>query len=234
MNIVVKPGRKLEVLQRFVRKLLYGQYYGAQYYGAFASVGADARVSNYVIEIFMQFSIMEAVVVLIDILGQLSSTHSELSWKCTVEAAIILRMLEGPFNLVPAGTKPSFAFHTLPDECDALEEAKHRIEGTIKQYNKPTLLYVSSANARFPEVEGFMVYTSGILFIVISVGFQMNSADLKPLQQFGPRTYQWWSCPNKRSRSCKESSSAESWMKIHDRGFLGHEEWLRDHETDTG
>ena len=197
LNIVVEPERKLQVLQRFVKELLSGQRdkFVAQYYGAFASVGADSLVSYplcYVLEIFIQLSVIEAVVQLVAILRKLRSNlsckHSGLAWECTVEMAIILRMLaahwfcsQGPFDLVPAGTMPDLAFHTLPDECDTLEDAKHRMESIVKEYDAPTLMYVVSANnARYPEVEGFILYTSGISSNAKIVGFQMKTADVTP------------------------------------------------------
>jgi hypothetical protein len=196
MNIVVEPGHKPNVLQRFVDELLSGQRdpVVARYYGAFASVGADYRVSYplcYVKEIFTQLRICPAVAVLLDVLNKLeaslSAKHSGLVWECTVQAAIILRMLEaellgsvGPFGLVPVGTKPDLAFHTLPDECDTLENARARIDNLVRAYSSPTLVYVASANARFPEVEGFVVYTSGSFDSAKIVGFQMKTADVKP------------------------------------------------------
>ena len=97
MNIAVEPGKELEVLLRFAKELLFGQHdpLVAQYYGAFASVGADSLVSYplfYVLEIFIQLSWMEAVVELVKILrrlnSQLSSKQSGIAWECTVEVAI--------------------------------------------------------------------------------------------------------------------------------------------------
>jgi hypothetical protein len=124
--------------------------------------------------------------VLVNILDKLedklNSKHSGLAWECIVEVAIILRMLEthwygwkGPFMMVPEGTKPDLAFRTLPDECDTLENAKVRIDNMIAEYKSPTLFFVVSANARFPGVEGFIIYTSGSEST--SLGFQ---SDVKP------------------------------------------------------
>jgi hypothetical protein len=142
-------------------------------------------------EILTQLRICPAVAVLLDVLNKLeaslSAKHSGLAWECTVQAAIILRMLEaqwfgsvGPFELVPVGTKPDLAFHILPDECDTLENARARIDNLVRAYSSPTLVYVASENACFPEVEGFVVYTSGSFGSAKIVGFQMKTADVKP------------------------------------------------------
>jgi len=203
LNIIVESGKKLEVLQRFVKELLIGQRdpVVAQYYGDLTSVGADLRVSYplcFVMEIFIQLCICEAVVQLVGILNKLkshiSSKNSGLAWECTVKVAIILWMLtahwcggQGPFYLVPAGTYPELAFRTLPDECDTLEDAQHRMENIIKEYYTPTLIYVVSANARYPEVEGFIVYTSGISTSAKTMGFQMKTADVKPRNNLDKR-----------------------------------------------
>jgi hypothetical protein len=196
MQIIVEPGDQLNILKRFVGELLTGQRdpQVAHYYGAFASVGANALVSYplcYVKQIFKQLRIHEAVVHLLLILSKLGnhlhSTNNGLAWECTVEVAIILRMMEaqwndsmGPFNLFLSGTKPNLAFRTLPDECSTLKMARGVIDGMITGYKSPTLIYVGSANACFPEVEGFVAYTSGCLETSKIVGFQMKTADVKP------------------------------------------------------
>jgi hypothetical protein len=114
------------------------------------------------------------------------TTHSGLAWECTVEVAIILRMLDaqssksaGPFGLVPKKTKFALDFRTLPDECDTLENARGLMDTMIAEYESPTLIYVGTTNARFPDVEGFVVYTSSSATAKI-VGFQMKSGDIKP------------------------------------------------------
>jgi hypothetical protein len=50
----------------------------------------------------------------------------------------------------------------------------------IRAYSSPTLVYVASENACFPEVEGFVVYTSGSFGSAEIVSFQMKTADVKP------------------------------------------------------
>jgi hypothetical protein len=197
MYIAIKSDEKLDILQRFVRELISGQREPlvAQYFGSFASVGANFQVSYplcYVKEIFKKLCIIPAVSVLVNILDKLedklNSKHSGLAWECIVEVAIILRMLEthwygwkGPFMMVPEGTKPDLAFRTLPDECDTLENAKVRIDNMIAEYKSPTLFFVVSANARFPGVEGFIIYTSGCLDSEsTSLGFQTKTSDVKP------------------------------------------------------
>jgi len=197
MSIPVEHDKKQEILHRFLEELLGGQrdQVVGQYYGAFASIGANSRVSYplcYVTEIFTQLRIEKAVSVILDILGKLkyhlTSKQSGLAWECTVEVAIILRMLEakwfgspGPFHLVPDGTNPELAFRTLPDECHTLTDAKNRMDRIIAEYKTPTLIYVTSAYAKFPQVEGFVIYTSGLEGSEAKiVGFQMKSADRKP------------------------------------------------------
>ena len=86
----------------------------------------------------------------------------------------------GPFDLAPEGIKPNLTFRTLPDECDTLVKAKRRLESIIEEYNAPTLIYVVSANARYPEVEGFILYTSRISSNTNTVGFQMKFVNVKP------------------------------------------------------
>lgn len=195
MNITVEPGKKLDTLKRFVEELLSGQRDPevARYYGAFASVGADTSVSYplcYAKEIFMQLNLNEATKEILAILwkleSHLDSKHSGLAWECTVEVAIILRMLEaqwsgsqGPFGLATEGTKPELAFRTLPDECVVLEEARGLIDSMIAEYKSPTLIYVGSASATFPHVEGFVVFASGPATAKI-VGFQTKAGDVKP------------------------------------------------------
>jgi len=196
MDISVDPGEELNILKRFVRELLSGQRdpLVARYYGALSSVGANSLVSYplcYVKEIFTQLNISGAVAVLLQIFSKLESNlnskHSGLAWECTVEVAIILRMMEahwsgsqGPFELVPEETKFDLAFRTLPDECNTIENARVRMDTMIAQYTSPILIYVVSANACYPEVEGFVVYTNGSLNSAKIVGFQMKTADVKP------------------------------------------------------
>ena len=198
-EIAIEPGpQRLKILQRFVWELLSGQRdpIVAPYYSRFSSVGANSLVSYplcYVKEIFKELNVIDAVGVLLNILttleSHLSSKHSGLAWECTVQVAIILRMLEshwfaaqGPFGLVPEGIMPALAFRILPDECKTLQNAKDRMYTMISVYSSPTLIYVVSANACFPEVEGFVVYTSGSLTSTCPkiVGFQMKTADKKP------------------------------------------------------
>mmetsp|Transcript_26211 Transcript_26211/g.36057 ORF Transcript_26211/g.36057 Transcript_26211/m.36057 type:complete len:112 (-) Transcript_26211:370-705(-) len=96
MNILVEPGKRFDVLQRFVMELLDGQKdpVVAQYYGAFASVGANTLVSYplcYVREIFTQLRCCEAVDLLLNILSHLDAhqtcTVSDLAWKSIVKVA---------------------------------------------------------------------------------------------------------------------------------------------------
>ena len=56
----------------------------------------------------------------------------------------------------------------------------------IEKYTVPTLIYVESANAKFPQVEGFMVYTSGDgnPKTAKKIGFQMKKSDVKPRDAF--------------------------------------------------
>jgi hypothetical protein len=121
-----------------------------RYHGAFTSVGKNGLLSYplcYVKEIFRSFGscdFSQAVTKLLTILSklesELDSMYSGLVWECTVEVAIILRMLEaywvgseGPFGLVPAGMKPKLAFRTLPDECNTLEGARGFIDTNMSR-----------------------------------------------------------------------------------------------------
>jgi hypothetical protein len=196
--VPAEPSKKVEILQDFVLELLTGTRSAvvSRYYSAFASVDNKLMVSYplcYMKEIFQSFNFFGLTEMLTTILSQLEShmdsKHSGLAWECTVKLAIILRMLEsrwcgtaGPFELVPENTKPKLAFRTLPDECDTLKDAKERIDTMVVQYTEPTLIDVGSANARFPVVEGFMVYThDGSQAATTIVGFQMKTGDVKPI-----------------------------------------------------
>jgi hypothetical protein len=178
-RILINPSDN-DVFQRFVMELISGErdLTVAKYYGEFASVGVNLQVAYplcYVKEIFKHLSIQNSVIqLLLKVLTKLEidleSKHSGLAWECTVQVAIILQMLkanwfgsQGPFDIVPLGAKPDLAFRTLPDECNTLANAKVLIDSIIAEYRSPTLIYVVSANASFPEVEGFVVYTSGCL-----------------------------------------------------------------------
>jgi hypothetical protein len=198
INITIDEDDKLMVLKGFVKELWTGKHHAVvtRYFGAFVNVDANSLVSYplcFVKEILTILCINEAVVRLLDILSKLennlTSKHSGVAWECTVETAIVLQMLQahwfcsqGPFYLVPEGTKPELAFRMLPDECESLIGAKALIDEIVVQYSKPTLIFVKSASARYPQVEGFVVYTSGSLNKTTAkiVGFQMKTADVKP------------------------------------------------------
>ena len=208
MNISVEPDKCLDVLKRFVGELLSGQRdpVVTRYFGAFANVDANSRVSYplcYVKEILQVLSpsTTTAVTVLLENLLKLEShlnsskQHSSgLAWECTVQVAIILQMLdatwcgsEGPFELAPVGVQPSLDFRTIPDECNTLESARTFIDAIVVDYKSPTLIYVVSANAGFPAVEGFLVYTDGSSNHPRIVGFGMQTTDVKPRQEMDPR-----------------------------------------------
>eukprot|EP01033_Poteriospumella_lacustris_P016295 gene16295-11651_t len=255
MNITVDTGSQLDVLQKFVMELRSGRRdpLVARYYGALASVGADLRVSYplcYVKEILAQLSDDAAVTTLLEILNKLESqlgiTHSGLAWECTVQVAIILQMLAahwfgwvGPFGLVPTGTKPALAFRTLPGECDSLQNARTRMNDMIAAYTVPTLIYVGSANARYPEVEGFVAYTDGRSSSVKIVGFQMKSADVKPRRGINTRLIHGGAVLIRgRARAKRPREPKAGWTYMTSaqvRGFLGNSlllamprEWLQD------
>jgi hypothetical protein len=56
---------------------------------------------------------------------------------------------------------PQLAFRVLPGECESIVDARSIMDKMIAEYKSPTLIYLSSASARFPLVDGFVVYTSG-------------------------------------------------------------------------
>jgi hypothetical protein len=265
MNITVDPGSELDVLQRFVRELRSGQRDPAvaRYYGALATVGADYLVSYplcYVKEILAQLSDDAAVTTLLDVLRTLEShldapQHSSgsgsggLAWQCTVQAAVILQMLathwfgsEGPFGLVPMGTKPALAFRTLPGDCDSLEKARTRMDDLLAEYTAPTLIYVGSSacnDARYPEVEGFVAYTGGRSSSVQIVGFQMKPAAVKPRHGIDTRLINGGAVLIRGHALAKSPRAPKAgWTYMTSaqvRGFLGHSlllamprEWLQD------
>eukprot|EP01041_Mallomonas_annulata_P013578 gene13578-28825_t len=195
--IAIKPDQEVDVFQRFVRQLLTGDRdpVVGEYYSAFQSVGKDSKVSYplcYIKEILWQLKgYGKPVKVLLDILNKLEShldsTNSGMEWECSVRIAIVLQMLAakvsglgGPFDLVAVGTKPNLAFHTLPAECCTVKAASTLMANIIAEYEIPTLIYMDSANAQFPEVEGFVVYTSGDPTTAKTVGFQAKKSDEKP------------------------------------------------------
>jgi hypothetical protein len=196
MDITVETSEQQDLLKRFVSELLSGRRdpVVARYYGAFASVDAKFQVSYplcYVKEILKQLEVIPAVTAILEILSKLennlNSKHSGIAWQCTVEVAIVLRMLKaawvgsgGPFDMVPPETYPKLAFRTLVDECDTVEKARGLMDSMIAEYKSPTLIYVGSANAQFPAVEGFVAYTSGCLATAKIVGFQVKAGKALP------------------------------------------------------
>ena len=51
----------------------------------------------------------------------------------------------------------------------------------VPECTKPTLISVNSANARYPSVECFVIYTAnGVVADAKLMGFQMKSSDVKP------------------------------------------------------
>lgn len=196
LKITVETERQHLILFSFVEELLTGiQNDGVnQYFGSLASVGIDWKVSYpfcYIYEIFKKLNLNIATVKLVGIIeklqSNLSAARSGLAWECAVEVAIILKMLDaswrgtpGPFNLVPFGVKADLKFFELPDECLSITEARQLMEVMIVDCDKPSLIFVTSANAQFPEVEGFVVYSNGCSKTAKIIGFQMKTNDEKP------------------------------------------------------
>ena len=196
MHIEIPVDKEFEVLQLFIRELIRGDRSTtvSRYFASFLSVGANAKVSYplcYVYEILKKLNVCRAIVVLLEIMDKLQSNlgskHSGMAWECTVQVAIILRMLLSHWfgaeflDLAPPGVKPDLVFATLPDECDSLEGARELINERIKKCTKPTLIYANSANARYPSVECFVIYTAnGVVADAKLMGFQMKSNDVKP------------------------------------------------------
>ena len=194
----VEPLKKLDVLQRFVFQLLTGEQDAvvAQHFKSFASIGENKLISYplcYVKEIFAKLNVNVAVTKLLKVLEKLEShldvKYTGMAWECTVQIAIILRILAGhwsgltligPFNLIEEGKFPQIDFRTLPDECKTLQDANQRMDAMISEYKEPTLIYVDSANAKYPDVEGFVVYTTGEAATTKKVGFLMKTSDRKP------------------------------------------------------
>ncbi len=166
----------------------------SRYFASFLSVGANSQVSYplcYVYEIIKKLNLCRATVVLLEIMDKLKSNlgsnYSGMAWECIVQVAIILRMLESHWfsveflDLAPCGVQPDLVFATLPDECDSLNGARKVINKMIKTCTKPTLIYVNSANASYPSVECFAIYTAnGVVADAKTKGFQMKSSDAKP------------------------------------------------------
>eukprot|EP01036_Dinobryon_divergens_P041347 gene41347-54799_t len=172
------PKQKLLLLQGFVDELLTGDRHPdvSQFYSAFQSVGANFKVSYplcYVKEIFGHLScdddtVKRLLCILNKLESHLDTKHSGIEWECTVQVAIILRMLSahwfgygGPFGVVASRIKPELAFHTLPSECDTVKAARTFIATKFAACSVPTLLYVDTANATLPELDGFVGYTTG-------------------------------------------------------------------------
>jgi hypothetical protein len=197
MHIVIDPGDELNILKRFIKELFNGRRDPSvsRYFGAFVTINADSLISYplcYVKEIFELLSLASPALkkinnMLVNLGTHLQSQHTGLAWECTVQLAIILRVMQahwfgfaGPFGLVPEGTNPDIAFRVIPGECESLVDAKVIMDKMILQYKSPTLIYVSSASGRFPVVDGFLVYTSGSSSSARIVGFQIKSGDVKP------------------------------------------------------
>lgn len=195
MNITIPPDEMLDVCKRFVRELLTGDRDAVvgQYYSPFQSVGHNHLVSYplcYIREIFRQLRIVKIIDGLLHILNKLEAhldtRHSGMDWECTVKVAIVLKMLathwfgfEGPFDLVPPETRPALDMRTLPNECDTIEDASERMNTWVATYTTPTLIFVDSATAKYPQVEGFLIYTAGD-GTSKKKGFQMKKSDTKP------------------------------------------------------
>jgi hypothetical protein len=196
MDVVIPADKEIDILKRFLDELFTGRRDAevSVYYGGLASMGPNSTISYplcYVKGILGQLNLLEGITVILTILNKLesylNSKFSGLAWDCTVQVAIILQMLpvhmhgiRGPFGVVPFGVKPALAFRTLPSECSTLEDARDRMDKIFSEYQSHTLVYVGSANARFPEVEGFVAYTDGGSTPAHIVGFQMKTADVKP------------------------------------------------------
>lgn len=264
MNIIVDKGRELDILQSFVKELITGTRdpIVERYYGAFASVGLNSLVSYplcYVKEILGQLNavvmdeaVREILSILLKLEPHLGAKHSGLAWECTVEVAIILRMLHARwfrskwfanhkfFNLdIPEGTTPNLAFRTLRDECTTIIEAKEIMESMIGDYDSPTLMFVVSANAQFPEVEGFMVYTHGHMASSKYVGFQMKTSDVKPRHEMNTAIINGGALLIRgRARAKHPRAAKPGWKYMTSeqvRDFLGNSlllamprEWLKD------
>jgi hypothetical protein len=128
---------------------------------------------------------------LLSILNKLESSlgtkDGGMSWECVVKVAIILQMLEaalwghiGPFGLSPGAITPALRFLTLPADVLTLTAARVHILQAALTCGEPTMIYVDSAGAEFPEFEGFAVYTEGTAKSTKMVGFQMKSGAAKP------------------------------------------------------
>jgi hypothetical protein len=147
----------------------------------------------------------------------------------------------GPFDIVPSDTRTDLDFRTLPDECNTLEMSRRLMDDMIAVYTFPTVIYVGSANARYPEVEGFVVYTSGSGGTAKAkiIGFQMKTGDVKPRVRMnkyiinGGAVLLRGQALVKSPREPKEGWVYKTSMKV--REFLGHllllampRDWLRD------
>jgi hypothetical protein len=167
----------------------------SRYFASFLSVGSNLKVSYplcYVREIFNKLSMTKATVMLVKILtkldSQLDSTKSGLAWECTVQTAIIMRMLKSCWFgsdffdwSFRKADECEIDFAILPDECNTLEGARQLMNTMIAGCTKPTLIYVGTALAVFPSVECFAIYTAnGVVAEAKIMGFQMKSSDLKP------------------------------------------------------
>jgi hypothetical protein len=198
LGIVVPGEKKQKLLHRFVTLLLTGARDNKfeRYFGVLMSTGKNLKASIplcYVLEIFVMLNVNDATVQIIKILRNLEShleqVNSGMEWECSVQLAIVLRMLEahwvgtsGPFNITPGEVKPELKFLNLPPECVSLKDAKVRMATFIETFDRPTLIYVDSCTALFPVVEGFVIYTSGDARSAVIKGFQSKKANATPSQ----------------------------------------------------
>eukprot|EP01039_Chlorochromonas_danica_P007428 gene7426-8215_t len=160
MNITILIEKKAEVLRFFIRELMsgYRDIMSVEYKQIYSSATRDSE------QPFASFKLKAQR----PGLGVHSSSGYHIA-NATCSLGLCIFGLDSEVN-------PDLEFVTLPDECDTLEGAREFMNEKVEKCTKHTLIYVSSANARYPSMECFVVYTAnGVVADAKIMGFQMKS-----------------------------------------------------------
>eukprot|EP00981_Chlorochromonas_danica_P007939 scaffold1914_cov147-Ochromonas_danica.AAC.1 len=170
MNITILIEKKAEVLRFFIRELMSGYRNPtvSRYYASFLSVDENSMIYSSATrdseQPFASFKLKAQR----PGLGVHSSSGYHIA-NATCSLGLCIFGLDSEVN-------PDLEFVTLPDECDTLEGAREFMNEKVEKCTKHILIYVSSANARYPSMECFVVYTAnGVVADAKIMGFQMKS-----------------------------------------------------------
>jgi len=197
----VQTEHAVTLLHDFVQELLEGNRHDsvAAYYQAWASVGVDYKLSYPLCYVKCILEVLKLVDSMIPFLIQLLEkaqvyvpiAESGLDWEATVQLAVCLRILHacwfnaaGPFGISPIQSGLQADFRTLPPHFKSVKQAAFAMKKIAKEYAVPTLIYFDNSNAKFEEVEGYVMYTTGDHASVKIRGFQAKRTSQLPKKAF--------------------------------------------------